>query len=382
MRATIAIALCLLAAEFSAAELSATEQFSPPPSCAAYPPAAPNCACGNPYGCPNCNPNCRPPCSPPGPPKEGPPKEGPPELPNQPVETGVYLAPPRSGVTRGPVTYRGVEGASITFPELKLKFPSIRLPSCFHDHSGARMTIDSAVAPWESHGYANAYAAQNETALRQQVQQLQDRGASSGDDRAAREAAENHLKSTQDELERLRCEVNRLRQLDDCIRQYQRDLEQNPNCQQSSRGAGNAPPTNSPGGYYQPARPAPPPDYGARRSLPAAPQVANDLDARLRQLEQAESRIDQKLAALQEASLRAQASLPVSFPREQSAPRFAPAAQSAQPLPIQPQYVSPPFVERPVSYISEPRPLYEPRRLPISEPPSPVAHITGIRGSR
>lgn len=382
MRASIAIALCLVATQ-----LVAAEQFSPPPSCAAYPPAVPNCGCGNPYGCPNCNPNCRPPCNPPGPPKEGPPgppKEGPPEMPNQPVETGVYLAPPRSGVMRGPMSFRGVEGASITFPELRLKLPSIQLPSCFHDRSGARMTIDSAVAPWESHGFVNA--ARSEAALRQQVQQLQERNATSGDDRAAREAAEDHLKATQDELQRLRCEVNRLRQLDDCIRQYQRDREENPNCQQSSRGASGSPATSSPGSYYQPARPMPPPDYGMHRPQQAAPQAppqaASDFAARLQQLEQVEGRISQKLAALQEMTLRSQAALPASFPHEQAAPRLVPAASAAQPLPIQPQYVAPPFNERPVSYISEPRPLQEPRRLPIAEPRSPAAHITGIRSSR
>ncbi|MCE9527455.1 MAG: hypothetical protein K8R36_15540 [Planctomycetales bacterium] len=89
-------------------------------------------------------------------------------------ETGAYIAPPRTGSMRGATNYRGVDGGSITFPELRLRLPCIELPACFKSRSGARMHIDSAVAPWESHGFVATGAGGGNAALHQRIASLED----------------------------------------------------------------------------------------------------------------------------------------------------------------------------------------------------------------
>ena len=141
MRVFLALVLCMpavaLAGDFS-------WPWSKQPACGPQP------SCDFP-GYQPCGPKEGPPV-----PKEGPPapKEGPP--PEEQVEleeTGVFVAPPRTGATRGAINRTGIEGMSITFPQLRLSMPSIELPCRYHGRSEARMMIDAAEAPYVRTGY-------------------------------------------------------------------------------------------------------------------------------------------------------------------------------------------------------------------------------------
>lgn len=105
------------------------------PSCGAPP------ACCQPLG-PSCE--APPPCAPEAPRAPQPPSQAPLYAAPQ----GVFVQPPASGTVRGPVQQRGIEGASLTFPELTLRLPSLRLPAFSHSRSSARMEIDSGMAPY------------------------------------------------------------------------------------------------------------------------------------------------------------------------------------------------------------------------------------------
>jgi hypothetical protein len=61
---------------------------------------------------------------------------------------GVYVAPAQTGVFQGPARAYGIEGMVITFPQLQLKLPSIQCPSFFVARRNARMITDSAEAPY------------------------------------------------------------------------------------------------------------------------------------------------------------------------------------------------------------------------------------------
>jgi hypothetical protein len=167
----------------------------------------------------------KPPCGPPicETPEQPVPKEGPPEQPYAPREMGSYVAPPRSGVTRGAATFKGLDFGTITLPELRLRMPCFELPHCFHGRSGARMQIDSAVAPWESQGFVNAAAPVGDRGA--PPQQPESRGACSraATERAACEEYTQKLRTYEDELRRLEDERTRL---EDCIRK----------CLESNRG--------------------------------------------------------------------------------------------------------------------------------------------------
>lgn len=106
--------------------------------------APPSATCKLPTSC------ASPPCKPPCPPCEGQRREAPPE---EGYETGVYVAPPRSGTTQGPVRRLGIQGLSITFPEVRLRLPSLEFPSLVRSRTESRMVLDQAVAPYVSTGY-------------------------------------------------------------------------------------------------------------------------------------------------------------------------------------------------------------------------------------
>lgn len=341
------LSLCLTMGMTSAC-LAAEPGSAPGPSCDVRPAQqAPSSTAARACGNPRCK-KCRPkicvnvpetirierPCDKPQPregqppvqPREG---EGPPEAIGVPQETGAYIAPPRSGSTRGATSFRGVDGGSITLPELRLRFPSIELPACFRSRAGARMHIDSAVAPWESHGFVNTRVAAGDAALRQRVALLEEelrkrdaqpRGADAGDasDRAAkeREAAADYAQKLQEYEDLLkRCEEEQQR-LRDCIQ----------NCLEQHKGH----------------------------------------------------------APLQQRSIQK----PPGTRSPQQAPQQAPLPP--RPVPSESQFRRLPtveFQETPASYLSEPA-RSEPRRLiisepqPITEPRAPTARISGIRAAR
>lgn len=85
-----------------------------------------------------------------GPPEKDVPREGPPE---ETVETGVYVAPPRTGALQGPTRRLGIQGMSITFPQVKLTAPHLEFPNLVRSHTEARMLIDQAQAPYVRTGY-------------------------------------------------------------------------------------------------------------------------------------------------------------------------------------------------------------------------------------
>lgn len=99
---------------------------------------------------------CTTPC---GPPREGPPsppltpRPGPPEQPEQLQETGVFVAPPRTGVTQGGAHRVAIQGMTLTFPELKIGLPHLGLPSLVRTRSEPRMILDQAVAPYVVTGH-------------------------------------------------------------------------------------------------------------------------------------------------------------------------------------------------------------------------------------
>jgi hypothetical protein len=73
-------------------------------------------------------------------------RESPPPAP-QAVQPQAFAAGPPSGVREGPARSVGIEGMSITFPELRLRLPSITLPTLFASQRNSRMMISPSEAP-------------------------------------------------------------------------------------------------------------------------------------------------------------------------------------------------------------------------------------------
>jgi hypothetical protein len=63
-------------------------------------------------------------------------------------QPGVFVQPPPTGTVQGPVESTTVEGATITFPEVRMRFPSIRFPSVSRSRQNARMILDQQAAPY------------------------------------------------------------------------------------------------------------------------------------------------------------------------------------------------------------------------------------------
>ena len=268
------------------------------PSCASRPVCRnPNCTKCRPKICVNvpntiriersCEKSCEHPRGNP-PERGGPPPErgGPPPEENGGglQEMGAYIAPPRSGSTRGATNFQGIDGGSITLPEIRLRMPSIELPACFRSRAGARMHVDSAVAPWESHGYVQTGVAAGDAALRQRIAELEEelkknngqgRGGSPGDaaDKAAiaSEAAAKHardLEEYKDLLKECEEEQRRLREcIENCLKQHSGHGSGERSIQKpSSRGSQQAPTQAPREDSYGP--PPVPTDTGYRRMPP------------------------------------------------------------------------------------------------------------------
>jgi hypothetical protein len=63
-------------------------------------------------------------------------------------QPGVFVQPMASGTVQGPIEQSGIEGATITFPELSVRMPSIRLPGRSRTRQNARMLLDQQYAPY------------------------------------------------------------------------------------------------------------------------------------------------------------------------------------------------------------------------------------------
>lgn len=113
-------------------------RYSRAPTCAA---PQPEPSCEAPRSEPNCAAPQRPPCPcPPPQPQSAPPEYFAPQ--------GVFVQPPPSGTVRGPVDQTGIEGASLTFPEVTIRMPSLRFPALSRFRSNARMELDRQSAPF------------------------------------------------------------------------------------------------------------------------------------------------------------------------------------------------------------------------------------------
>jgi hypothetical protein len=190
-------------------------------------------------------------------------------------EQGSFVAPPLSGTAQGETNGVGFESGAIVLPELRLRLPRFELPSVFRTRQAARMFTEGGVAPWASQGQANAFAPQNEVILRQQVATLQNALSQSApadaQTQAEAQAASQAAQAAQAELERLRCELNRLRQLEAAIGQAQQNMRDNPGCQNSQAESLPTPAPRCPDPRLCP--PTPIPDENARRwqSTPVPP---------------------------------------------------------------------------------------------------------------
>jgi hypothetical protein len=214
-------------------------------------PAGPHCDAngGQCRGCPHCKPPC------PGEEERAP---GQPEMAPGMREVGAFVAPPRVGAMRGPVARRGIEGGAITLPEIRLKLPCIEWPCVYHSRSQPRMEIESAIAPWESHGYVPAVGA-GELARQKEGAPESAPDRCSASERAGKEsaAAEDYARQLK-EYERLlkQCEQQQS-ELRECIR---RCLENHPGAASgdsaplgSERSPAQKPPAGPQGEYYPPA---------------------------------------------------------------------------------------------------------------------------------
>jgi hypothetical protein len=107
--------------------------------CAASPGCTQAVGCQNSCPCPTCNNPCRPTQGAPPPVGAPPPTQSP---------LGFFQSPPPTGAVVGPSEASGVQGAEITFPELRLRLPSIKLPSHFRSRTNAHMVTEAGVAPY------------------------------------------------------------------------------------------------------------------------------------------------------------------------------------------------------------------------------------------
>lgn len=189
---------------------------------------APNCVTAAPPHCDTTGGQCRGPCPTCKPPCPGEEERAPGQPESAPGvrEVGAYVAPPRVGSMRAAGLRRGIEGGAITFPEIRLKLPSLELPSLYRSRSQARMEIESAVAPWESHGFVATGGAAELAPQRQGAPESAPQRCSASE-RAAKESAvaEDYARQLK-EYERLLRQCERQQdELRECIRQC---LEKHP----------------------------------------------------------------------------------------------------------------------------------------------------------
>jgi len=205
----------------------------------------------------------------------------------------MFVTPPPSGTVVGAAQSVGVQGMELTFPETRLRLPSLSLPAFFHSRSNARMVLDAGHAPLVQ-GQAAAMTAAMPLAVGPGVAMV---GA-------------------------------------------------------GAMGAAIV----SPGAQQAAGRPG----CDALQGQSCASSAG--LDDKLRQIEAAEERVQQKIEQLQRCLQQLQTSQTME-PRLQQSAILEPRA---------------PFAERPAAYYSEPQRLSEPRQW-IIEPQAASGRIIGFR---
>lgn len=186
MRTSSILACLVLLASWLAAQVPARGQ-GPAPVCTT-PVTGPSCTspvggdgCNTRCGRPDCPVCCQPPCE--GVPRRGQPRRGQPREAAGPV--GNYVAPPPTGTVEG--AQRGVEVGSlaITFPELTIGLPKLRLTGCSLFQRGGRMQLDSAAAPFVENPLA---ALQTQPRGAEEEEETTSRGAEEKEKTTPREA--------------------------------------------------------------------------------------------------------------------------------------------------------------------------------------------------
>jgi hypothetical protein len=144
-------------------------------------------------------------------------------------EVGTFIAPPRVGAIRGAINRTGIEGLSITLPELTIRMPSIELPSRYHSRSNARMMIESAQAPFVRTGFETVGMAQGQAVTGPSGGAAPRESAPLTDDRGRRESApfddiDKKVKEIEEQCRCLKAEAARLenlrRSLDDAWQKH------------------------------------------------------------------------------------------------------------------------------------------------------------------
>jgi len=323
----------------------------PCPHCGAFGcsrsvPGGPTCAatpdCGAHPGC-SCN-VCtqKQPCRPCAPPPQAP----------QPVlqaaPPGIFVQPPASGTVYGAQNRTEIEGMALTFPEVSLRMPTLRFPSVQRSRRNARMELDRATAPYMEQAAPAMTAAPPAQAMMTPAAapMMMMAPSSPGMAMAAPSAAPMAMMAAPSSAPTMMMATPSFAPAMTMMQfapQYVPVAPQAPTPQQ-------APPTpqQSPRQETPPASPTPyyPPQYGPPRSpecdapqpgcgpygysAPTTDATLADLNARMRQLEETERRIDQKLSQLHAtlAARQAASTEPHHFHAET---RMVPAEPITQP---------------------------------------------------
>ncbi len=145
---------------------------------------------------------------------------------------GVFVAPPRSGVTEEGNRSYGLRGFALHFPAMSLRLPTLELPTLARYRSNARMRLDEATAPFvpQAAGYTTGYGTG--------MAGMAARGAGESGQRPSDDGEESGQRDGQDEeLAKLKQRVAEMKAL---LQQQQQIIEQLH--------------------QRQPARPCPPPE--------------------------------------------------------------------------------------------------------------------------
>jgi hypothetical protein len=358
----------------------------PCPTCEAVPQPsceAPRPTCAAPE--PNCKPPCKPPCQPP-----------PQQMLMQPQ--GVFVQPPPSGTVQGPVEQTNIEGASITFPELNLRMPSLRMPTVSRSRQNPRMITDQQIAPFQEFPQAPvmagpaapaAMAPQSVAAAPQAI------------------AAAPQMMMAQPQM--MMAQPQMMMVMPQQQQYYMQPNIQSPPANITQPMQPPQPPVEEPPALRQPPQPCVPTPSCDARGVPMAAYSAED---RIRQLELVERQLQQRMEVLRRQleqmetsqrppvpapdlgaraiplpanhTLRPTGIQPVSQPVQQPGqPVMQPGYSQQQPV----QAASRIYTERPAAFIgeppySQPQPVYSqqtPSSQVIREPVAPTAAITGFR---
>ena len=179
----------------------------------------------------------------------------------------MFVAPPATGTVIGASEGVGVQGMEITFPEARLRLPSLSFPTFFRSRTNARMMTEGGAAPYVA-GYPAAIAAGMPVAALPSAAMLgsanvaggggvqaQGSGGAQAQGQSCTSAA--GLESKLQQIEAAEDRLNRkLEQLQKCLEQLQTSQNQPPPGYQPAFGAGPPHPSGPAGGVIMQPLPA------------------------------------------------------------------------------------------------------------------------------